>query len=135
MQFFKLQSRLYNFNMGYIRQCPYKIWRLITLEPITYLIVSIHHTVCLIDLNKNNYAAWFTNNRFKSYGPPNFIRTLSDIPHTYVICIIICSWIFCFVIFSILVNALYWKRLARLNFSDILYILPNFHQLIIWILK
>ena len=61
-----------NVNMGYIRQCPYKLWRPITLEPITYLIVSIHHTVRLIELNKNNYAAWLAKHRFKSYAPPKF---------------------------------------------------------------
>ena len=44
----------------------------ITFEPITYLIVSIHHTVRLIDLNKNNYVAKLANNRLKNDGPQKF---------------------------------------------------------------
>ena len=51
-----------------------EIWRPITFEPITYLIVSKHHTVRLIDLSKNNYVARLVNNRFKSYWPPKFFK-------------------------------------------------------------
>ena len=49
-----------------------ELWRLISFEPISYLMVSIHHTVRLIDLSKNNYVAKLANNPFKSYGPPKF---------------------------------------------------------------
>ena len=67
-----------------MRQCPYKLWRPITFEPITYLIVSIHHSIRFIGLSKNNYVAKLKSNWFKSYESPKFIGTLSDIPHIYV---------------------------------------------------
>ena len=70
-----------NVNMNYMGHVLIKLWRLITFEPITRLICSIHHTVRLIDLSKNNYKARLADNRFKSYGPPKFIRSLSGIPH------------------------------------------------------
>ena len=59
--------------------------RLITIEPITNLIVCIHHTVRLIDLSKNNYVTRLVDNRIESYGSPKFKRTLSDKNHIYVI--------------------------------------------------
>ena len=62
-----------------------ELWRPITFEAITYLIVSIHHTVRLIDLSNDNYVARLENNRFKSYEPPKFIRRLSHITNIYVI--------------------------------------------------
>ena len=62
-----------------------KFWRPITFEPITYLIVSMHYTVRLIDLSKNNYVARLANNRFKIYGPPKFYKGMPHITNIYVI--------------------------------------------------
>ena len=62
-----------------------ELWRAITFELITYLIVSIHHTVRLIYLSKNNYVGRSADNRFKSYGLPKFYKDMSHIPHIYVI--------------------------------------------------
>ena len=39
--------------MGYMGHVFLELWRPITFEPITYLIVSIHHTVRLIDFYKD----------------------------------------------------------------------------------
>ena len=47
-------------NMGHVL---IELWRPITFESITSLIVSIHLTVRLIDLSKNNYVARYANNR------------------------------------------------------------------------
>ena len=66
-------------------QCPYKLWTPITFEPITNLIVYIHHTVRLIDLIKNNYVSRLANNRFESYGPPKFFKDMSHITNIYII--------------------------------------------------
>ena len=71
--------------MGYIGHVLIELWRPITLEPVIYLIVSMHHTVRLIDLSKNNYVARLANNQFKSYGPPKFYKDMSQITHIYVI--------------------------------------------------
>ena len=59
-----------NVNIGYMQYVLIELWRPITFEPITYLIVSIHHMIHLIDLSKNNHVARLANNRLKSYGPP-----------------------------------------------------------------
>ena len=48
--------------MGYMVHVFIELWRPITIEPITNLIVSIHHTVRLIDLSKNNYVARLAKN-------------------------------------------------------------------------
>ena len=69
--------------MGYIRHVLVELWRPITFEPITYLIISIHHTVRLIDLSKNNYAARLANHWFTSYGPPKSYKDMLDISHIY----------------------------------------------------
>ena len=63
--------------MGYMGYVLIELWRHITFEPITYLIVSIHHTIRLIDLNKNDYIERLANNRFKSYEPPKFYKDMS----------------------------------------------------------
>ena len=55
--------------VGYIAHVLIELWRHITFESITYSIVSIHYTVRLIDLNKNNYVARLANIRYKSFGP------------------------------------------------------------------
>ena len=62
-----------------------ELWRPITF----YLIVSIHHTVRLIVLDKNNYVAKSGNNLFKSYGPPKFYKDMSHMTHIYVLYIYI----------------------------------------------
>ena len=61
-----------NVNIGYEGHVLIKLWRPITFEPINFLIVSIHHTIRLIDLSNNNYVARLANNRFKSYEVPKF---------------------------------------------------------------
>ena len=66
--------------MGYIRHVLIELRRPITLEPITYLIVSIDYTVRFIDLSKINYVARLANNRFKSYGSPKFYKDMSVYP-------------------------------------------------------
>ena len=71
--------------MGYMGHVLIELWRPITIEPITYLIVYIHHTVCLIDLSMNNYVARLANNRSKSYWPPKFYKDMSHITHIYII--------------------------------------------------
>ena len=40
-------------------------------ENIIFLIVSIHHSIRLIDLNKNKLVAESENCWFKRYGPPS----------------------------------------------------------------
>ena len=70
--------------MGYIRHVFIKLWRPINFKPIIYLIVSIHHTVHLINLNMNNYVARLANDRFKIYGPPKFFMDMSHITNIYV---------------------------------------------------
>ena len=62
-------------------------WRSITLEPITYLIVSIYHTIRLTELNKNNYIARLVKNRFKSYGPLKFNKAMGQLSMLYCIAI------------------------------------------------
>ena len=66
--------------MDYTGHVLIELWRPINFESITYLIVSIHHTVRLIELNKNNYVARLAGNRYKSYGSPKFYKDMSHIP-------------------------------------------------------
>ena len=73
-----------NVNIEYIRHVLIELWSPITFEPITYLIVSIHHTVRLINLSKNNYLARLANNQFKCYGPPKLYKDMFYKPHIYV---------------------------------------------------
>ena len=61
-----------------------ELWRPITFEPITYLIVSVHHTVRIIDLSKNNYVARLANKLFQSYGPPKFYTDMGGKTYFYV---------------------------------------------------
>ena len=68
-----------------MRNAIIELWRPITFEPIAYLIVSIHNTVRLIDLSKNNYVARSADNRFKSYRPPKFYKSMTRLLHIYVI--------------------------------------------------
>ena len=68
----------YNAMASYIAHVLIELWRPITFEPITYLIVSIHHTIRLIELNENNYVARIAKDRFKSYGPPKFYKDKSQ---------------------------------------------------------
>ena len=75
--------------VGYIAHVLTELWRPITFEPITYLIVSIYHTIRLTELNKNNYIARLAKDRFKSYGPPKFYKDISYITDHYIIIIII----------------------------------------------
>ena len=70
---------------GYIFHVLVELWRPITFESITNLIVSIHYTVRLIDLSKNNYVTRLANNRFKSHGPPKFNKDIGYITDHYVI--------------------------------------------------
>ena len=56
--------------MDYMGHVLIELWNPITFVPITYLIVYIHHTVRLTELNNNNYIARLVKDRFKSYGPP-----------------------------------------------------------------
>ena len=69
-------------NMGHVL---IELWRPITYEPITYLIVSIRHTIRLTELNKNNYLARLAKDLFKSYGPPKFYKDMGYITDHYVI--------------------------------------------------
>ena len=57
--------------------------RILFGEAITYVIVSIRHTIRLVELDKNNYISRLANNRFKSYGPPKFYKDMSHITHIY----------------------------------------------------
>ena len=72
--------------VGFIAHVLIKLWRPITFEPITYLIVFIRHTIRLTELNKNNYIARLTKYWFKSYGLPKFYKGhgLSNRPLRYI---------------------------------------------------
>ena len=61
-----------------------ELWRPITFETITGLIVSIHHSICLTELNKNNYIARLAKDRCKSYGPPKFYNDIGGKTYLYV---------------------------------------------------
>ena len=69
--------------VGYIAHVLIELWRPITFDPITYLIVSIGHEIRLIELNKNNYIARLANDLFKSYGPPKFYKKIGYITDHY----------------------------------------------------
>ena len=62
--------------VGYIAHVLTELWWPITFEPITYLIVSIRHTIRLTKLNKNNYIARLAKDLFKSYGLPKFCKDM-----------------------------------------------------------
>ena len=66
--------------MGYIGHGLWrKLWRPITFELITYLIVSIHHTIRLTELIKDNYIVRLAKYRFKIYGPPKFHKAMGQL--------------------------------------------------------
>ena len=71
--------------VDYIAHILIELWRLITFEQITYLIVSIRHAIRLTELNKNNYIARLAKYRFKSYGPSKFYKDMGYITDHYVI--------------------------------------------------
>ena len=68
----------------YIAHVLKELWRPITSEPITNLIVSIRHAIRLIELNKYNYIARLAKDLFKSYWSPNFNKDIGYITDHYV---------------------------------------------------
>ena len=70
--------------VGYIAHGLIELWRPITFEPITYLIVYIRHMIRLAELNKNKYIARLAKDGFKSYGSPKFYKDMGLLPDHYI---------------------------------------------------
>ena len=70
--------------VGYIAHVLIELWRPITFEPITYLIVSMRQKIRLTDLKKNNYIARLAKDLFKSYGSTKFYKDMGFITDHYV---------------------------------------------------
>ena len=78
--------------IGYIPHVLIELLRAITFESITKLIGSIYDTICLTELNNNNYTARLAKDRFKSYGPPKFYKDMGYLIDHYVTLIFYLSY-------------------------------------------